>query len=68
MISLAEAQSRLLALAVPVDPEDVPLLEANGRWLAADIIAKRTQPAKTLSAMDGYAVRAGDGQIGRAHV
>ena len=53
MISLAEAQSRLLALAVPVDPEDVPLLEANGRWLAADIIAKRTQPAKTLSAMDG---------------
>ena len=61
MISLAEAQSRLLALAVPVDPEDVPLLEANGRWLAADIIAKRTQPAKTLSAMDGYAVRAGDG-------
>ena len=61
MISLAEAQSRLLALAVPVAIEDVPLLDANGRWLAADIIAKRTQPAKTLSAMDGYAVRAGDG-------
>ena len=61
MISLAEAQARLLALAVPVAAEDVPLLEANGRWLAADVIAKRTQPAKTLSAMDGYAVRAGDG-------
>ena len=61
MISLAEAQARLLALAVPVATEDVPLLEANGRWLAADVIAKRTQPAKTLSAMDGYAVRAGDG-------
>ena len=63
MISLAEAQSRLLALAVPVATEDVPLLDANGRWLAADIIAKRTQPAKTLSAMDGYAVRAGDGPV-----
>ena len=61
MISLAEAQSRLLALVTPVAVEIVPLLEANGRWLAADVIAKRTQPAKTLSPMDGYAVRAGDG-------
>ena len=58
MIPLAEAQARLIALAKPVSSETVPLIEANGRWLAADIVAKRTQPARDLSAMDGYAVRA----------
>jgi molybdopterin molybdotransferase len=58
MITLAEAQARLTALAKPVSSEMVPLAQANGRWLAADIIAKRTQPAHDLSAMDGYAVRA----------
>jgi molybdopterin molybdotransferase len=58
MITLAEAQARLTALAKPVSSEMVPLAQANGRWLAANIIAKRTQPARDLSAMDGYAVRA----------
>ena len=58
MIALAEAQARLIALAVPVSSENVPLALANGRWLAADVIAKRTRPARDLSAMDGYALRA----------
>lgn len=58
MIPLAEAQARLIALAKPVSGETVPLAEANGRWLAADVIAKRTQPARDLSAMDGYAIHA----------
>lgn len=61
MIDLAEAQARLLALVTPVATEEVSLLETNGRWGAADVFANRTQPAKTLSAMDGYAIRAGDG-------
>ena len=60
MIALAEAQARLIALAKPVSSETVPLLGSIGRWLAADVIAQRTQPARDLSAMDGYAVNAAD--------
>ena len=60
MITLAEAQARLIALAKPVSSETVPLLGSIGRWLAADVIAQRTQPARDLSAMDGYAVNAAD--------
>jgi molybdopterin molybdotransferase len=58
VISLVEAQARLIALAKPVSSETVPLTQANGRWLASNITALRTQPARDLSAMDGYAVRA----------
>jgi molybdopterin molybdotransferase len=60
MIELAEAQARLFALRAAVEAGHVPLAEAVGRWAAEDIIAKRTQPARDLSAMDGYAVRAAD--------
>jgi molybdopterin molybdotransferase len=60
MIELAEAQARLFALRGPVEAEDVPLIEATGRWAAADVVARRTQPARDLSAMDGYAIRASD--------
>jgi molybdopterin molybdotransferase len=59
MISLEAAQSQLLALATPLPVETVPLLDAAGRWAAQDVIAKRTQPARPLSAMDGYAMAAG---------
>lgn len=61
MIALAEAQARILALVKPLPATQVPLTEASGRWLADDVRARRTQPARDLSAMDGYAVRAGDG-------
>lgn len=61
MISVEEAQARILALKPPVAIETVPLSEAAGRWAAADIVALRTQPARDLSAMDGYAVRFSDG-------
>lgn len=56
MIPLSDAQARLIALAKLVSSEVVSLGEANGRWLATDLIAKRTQPARDLSAMDGYAI------------
>jgi molybdopterin molybdotransferase len=56
MIELAEAQARLFALRAPVAVEDVPLVDAVGRWAAEDVIARRTQPARDLSAMDGYAI------------
>ncbi|MDB5702623.1 MAG: molybdopterin molybdenumtransferase MoeA [Sphingomonadales bacterium] len=60
MIGVEEAQLRILALHAPVSMEVVPLLEAAGRWTAAPVLAKRTQPAHDLSAMDGYAIRHAD--------
>lgn len=57
MISIQEAQARIFALKAPVAVETVLLLEAAGRWAAEDVLALRTQPARDLSAMDGYAVR-----------
>ncbi|MCP3733343.1 molybdopterin molybdotransferase MoeA [Sphingomonas sp. RP10(2022)] len=60
LLPIAEAQARLFALATPVGVEDVPLARAHRRWAAADIHARRTQPASDLSAMDGYAIRFAD--------
>lgn len=56
MISLAQAQAQLIALASPLPQEVVSLPEAIGRWAAAPVLAKRTQPTRDLSAMDGYAI------------
>ncbi|MFM2410996.1 MAG: hypothetical protein RL481_1824 [Pseudomonadota bacterium] len=60
MIELAEAQARLFSLRRAVEILEVPLIEAVGRWVATDVVAQRTQPARDLSAMDGYAIRAAD--------
>ena len=57
---LEEAQARLLALAEPLALERVDIEGALGRYLAEPLRARRTQPAADLSAMDGYAVTAGD--------
>lgn len=55
-LTLEEAQARVIALARPASVIDVPLVQALGRYLAADITSKRTQPSANLSAMDGYAI------------
>ncbi|MFB0489680.1 molybdopterin molybdotransferase [Methylobacterium sp. OAE515] len=61
LIPVAEALSRVLASVTgPVEAETVPLAQAAGRTLAADIVASRTQPPFPASAMDGYAVRSAD--------
>lgn len=60
LLPIAEAQARLFASAAPVAVEEVPLAQAHGRWLAEAIVARRTQPASDLSAMDGYAIRFAD--------
>lgn len=60
MIGVDEAQARLLALAAPLPSISMPLAEAVGHYLAEDVIARRTQPAADLSAMDGYAIRFDD--------
>ncbi|MFM5949864.1 MAG: molybdopterin molybdenumtransferase MoeA, partial [Novosphingobium sp.] len=49
LLPLAEAQARLLALAVPLPIERVPVAEALGRYLAEPLIARRTQPPADLS-------------------
>ena len=50
----------MLAHAERLPAEQVPLAEADGRVLAEDLKALRTQPPADLSAMDGYAVRSSD--------
>ncbi|EZP56927.1 molybdopterin molybdotransferase MoeA [Sphingomonas sp. RIT328] len=60
LLPIAEAQARLFTAAPRVAEETVPLAQAAGRWLAADVVAQRTQPAHDLSAMDGYAIRFAD--------
>ena len=60
LISVAEALDHVLAHAAPLPPEQVPLDDALGRVLAADLKALRTQPPADVSAMDGYAARASD--------
>ena len=60
MIPVDEARRRILAELRCVGIEEASLLEAQGRVLADDVRARLTQPPWPVSAMDGYAVRAGD--------
>ncbi len=60
LLPVADAQARLLAATPPVSIETLPLTDAIGRWAAIPILAKRTQPMRDLSAMDGYALRFAD--------
>lgn len=57
LIPAAEAQARMFALKGPLPIETVPIALAVGRYSAEGIVARRTQPALDLSAMDGYAIR-----------
>ncbi len=60
MLSLDEAQARLLAAIDPLPGESVAIEAALGRHLATDLAARRTQPPFAASAMDGYAIRFAD--------
>ncbi len=57
LLPLDEAQQRLIALASRLPAESLSVHDALGRYLAADLIARREQPAADMSAMDGYAIR-----------
>jgi molybdopterin molybdotransferase len=60
-LTVAQARARILTNIPQHRPvETVALERALGRTLARDLAAKRTQPPKAVSAMDGYAVRAAD--------
>jgi molybdopterin molybdotransferase len=61
MMSVDEAVALIAARVTAVqDFETVSLIEADGRILAADILAPLPLPPFTNSAVDGYAVRSGD--------
>lgn len=60
MISVAEARERILALVNPLPAEPAPLSGAWHRYVAQAIPSPLDLPAFDNSAMDGYAVQAGD--------
>ncbi|WP_137044720.1 gephyrin-like molybdotransferase Glp [Pseudolabrys sp. FHR47] len=60
LMPVSEALARVLADTQPLGIEEVALSDAQGRVLAEDVTALRTQPPADVSAMDGYAVRAED--------
>ena len=60
MLAVEDALARITAAFRPQPAEWVHLAAAQGRVLAADLIAPRDQPPAAVSAMDGYAIRAAD--------
>ena len=62
LLSVEDARSRMLAGLTPLGVEEVPLAQARGRFLARAVAATRDQPPFPASAMDGWAVRAEDGE------
>lgn len=60
LVPLAEYRKELLARLGPLEPIELRLLEAHGCVLAEDVVAAAPVPSFANSAMDGFAVRAGD--------
>ena len=60
MISVEEAQQRVMAEVVAGDVEHVALADTLGRVLREELVAAQDAPAADNSAMDGYAVRFDD--------
>lgn len=60
LLSLEDALERILRGVLPLGAESMPLPETLGRVLSVDVAARLTLPPWDNSAMDGYAVRAGD--------
>lgn len=60
MISVEEARAYILKHFAPLEIERVELLDALDRVLAEQVISPINVPPHNNSAMDGYAVRAGD--------
>ncbi|MBG0800127.1 molybdopterin molybdotransferase MoeA [Methylocystis sp. H4A] len=60
LLSVPDALARVLAETSRLGEELTPLARARGRTLAADLVARRSQPPLAVSAMDGFALRAAD--------
>jgi molybdopterin molybdotransferase len=59
-LGVDEARDRILAAVAPLPAVDLPLDAALGLTLAADVVSGWTLPPFDNSAMDGFALRAGD--------
>lgn len=60
LMTVEDALKAMLSRVAALAAEDVPLDQADGRWLATDVVARRDQPPFDASAMDGWAVRRAD--------
>lgn len=60
VLTVEEALQRVLAIMEPGPVEHLPLGEALGLALAEDVLTEEAVPPFTNSAMDGFALRAGD--------
>ncbi len=60
LMPVEEARERVLSRIQPLPPVELPLGDAYGCVLAEDAVAEESIPPFTSSAMDGFAVRAGD--------
>jgi molybdopterin molybdotransferase len=60
LLTIDQALALVLEHVRPLPDEEVGVVHASGRVLAADAIARVDLPPFRSSAMDGYAVRAGD--------
>lgn len=60
MRTVDEHLAAVLSVVRPLDPIEVPLLDAQGCVLAEDVVAAAPVPSFANSAMDGYAVLAAD--------
>ncbi|QCK87496.1 molybdopterin molybdotransferase MoeA [Phreatobacter aquaticus] len=60
LLPVGDALARIIDGKDALPEEWVPLDQADGRVLARDLAARRTQPPGDVSAMDGYAVRVAD--------
>jgi molybdopterin molybdotransferase len=63
MLSLAEARAQILERAEPGETIEVCLAEALGLVLAEPAVADVDLPPFDRAALDGYALRAADGQV-----
>jgi molybdopterin molybdotransferase len=60
LLSISEALELVLEHVIPLEAKEVPLTEAAGRVLAETATAAVDLPSFPASAMDGFALRAGD--------
>jgi len=55
---IGDVLARVAALARPIAPREMPLADAEGRVLAAEVGATALRPARPVALIDGWAVRA----------
>ena len=60
MILIEEAEKILNRITCRPETEEVPLMDSLGRVLGQDIVSRISMPPFDKSAMDGYAVPAGN--------